>query len=78
MSNLYRKTKWLEFYIVDRKPKTLVLNVINTSGHFLGDIRWFGAWRQYTFNTEPDITFNNGCLTDIAEVLTSLNKEHKK
>lgn len=75
---LYRKTKWLRFSIVNRKPKTLVLHVHNKNDQFLGEIAWFGSWRQYVFMSEDGIIYNNGCLTDIAEVLTDLNKEHRK
>lgn len=75
---LYKETKWLRFYIVDRKPKTLVLHVINTNAQFLGKIGWFGAWRQYVYESEDGIIYNNGCLQDIAEVCTELNKAHKE
>ena len=75
---LYKKTKWLEFIITDRKPKTVIIHVYNTSEQFLGLINWYGAWRQYVFQPAPQITFNNGCLQDITDVLTQLNKEHKK
>lgn len=77
-STLYRKTKWLQFYIVDRKPKTLVLHVINTSDQLLGIISWKGTWRQYVYQSGDGIIYNNGCLKDIADVCTSLNEEHKK
>ena len=75
---LYRETKWLQFFIVDRKPKTIVINVVNTSNQFLGKIGWYGSWRQYVYASEDGIIYNNGCLQDIADVLTNLNKEHKK
>lgn len=78
---LYRETKWLQFYIVDRKPKTVVIDVINTSHqHHLGVIKWHGPWRQYIYinNKSLIVMFNNGCLQDIAGVLTDLNKEHKE
>lgn len=77
---LYRKTKWLEFLVVDEKPKTVVVHVHNTSNQFLGSIRWYGTWRQYTYSPDPQaqLTFNNGCLQDIADVLTRLNNEHKE
>ena len=76
---LYRKTKWLRFCIVDRKPKTVVIHVHNTTNQFLGIIGWYGPWRQYTYTPRPalELTFNNGCLQDIADVLTSLNDAHK-
>lgn len=79
-STLYKKTKWLRFFIVDKKPKTVIVHVYNTADHFLGIIGWYGAWRQYTYNPAPQaqLTFNNGCLQDIADVLTNLNEDHKE
>ena len=77
---LYRKTKWLRFFIVGRKPKTVCLEVRNTSKQILGTIAWYGPWRQYCFTptlTETEIIFNNGCLKDIVDVLTHLNDEQK-
>ena len=75
---MYRKTKWLRFFIVDRKPKTIVIDVFNTNDQFLGKIGWYGAWRQYVYESEDGIIYNNGCLQDIADVCTSLNDEHKQ
>lgn len=74
---LYKKTKWLRFFIVDKKPKTVVINVMNTNCQFLGKIGWYGAWRQYVYESEDGIIYNNGCLQDIADVLTSLNDAQK-
>ena len=65
--------------LVDRKPKTVVMHVVsNMDGQILGEISWFGRWRQYTFDPESHTTFNNGCLQDVADVLTSLNEEHRQ
>ena len=77
VGQIYRKTKWLVFEVSDLKPKTMVLRVGNTRGQCLGEIRWYSAWRQYTFETGHGIVYNNGCLQDIADVLTDLNKAQK-
>ena len=76
----YKKTKWLRFEVSALKPKTVVMQVVSQSraGLILGYIRWFSAWRQYTFEPEPYTTFNNGCLQDITNVLTELNKAQKR
>lgn len=75
---LYKETKWLRFYVVERKPKTVVIDVVNRSHQKLGQIRWYGAWRQYTYQPfpNPNITLNNTCLSDIVDVLTDLNNNH--
>ena len=77
-SNLYKETKYLRFMIVDRKPKTVVMHVENQRGQILGEISWFGRWRQYTFEPESYTTFNKACLQDITDVLTRLNEEHRR
>ena len=74
---LYRQTKWLRFNIVDRKPKTVVIYVHNTNNQFLGKIGWYGSWRQYVYESEDGIIYNDQCLKDIADVCTRLNDEHK-
>lgn len=80
MRDLFRETKWLRFFIVERKPKTIVMSVENRDGEILGSIKWYGGWRQYIFLTTPGygFRFNNGCLEDIAGVLTTLNEDHKE
>lgn len=77
---LYKETKWLNFFIVDKKPKTLVVDVINKKEEWLGTISWHGPWRQYVYKTPADsmITLNHTCLVDIAIVVNKLNIEHKK
>ena len=75
VGQVYRTTKWLKFTVSELKPKTVVLVVSNTTGHQLGEIKWYSGWRQYTFATAPDIIYNNRCLQDITDVLTELNKE---
>lgn len=77
--NLYRETKWLRFIVTEKKPKTVVLEVRNISDQLLGQIKWKNSWRQYVYyNLGIDAQFNDGCLKDIADVLSSLNEEHKK
>lgn len=75
---LYRKTKWLRFVVYERKPKTLVLHVINTKDVYLGEISWHPPWRQYVYQSIEFAIYNNGCLDDISQVLTDLNDEHRK
>lgn len=43
----------------------------------LGNIKWHGAWRQYTFLPEPNTLFSAGCLADVQDFLSSLNASHR-
>jgi hypothetical protein len=48
--------------------KTQHFDVVNRRAEFLlGQIRWYGAWRQYCFFPNHDGIFNKGCLDTIAE-----------
>ena len=77
IGQVYKTTKWLVFEVSDFKPEKGFMHVANKKGQILGYIGWYSAWRQHTFNTEPNITYNNGCLQDIADVLTTLNQAQK-
>lgn len=76
---LYRETKWLRFFVIERKKKTVVIEVQNTSEQILGTIKWYTSWRQYCFmpTAYVELIFNNRCLGDITDLLTYLNTEHK-
>jgi hypothetical protein len=37
------------------------------SGAVLGQIRWYGAWRQYVLHPDPTAIFSGDCLHDIAD-----------
>jgi hypothetical protein len=63
------------------KSKTdrwIILN--KKSDEPIGDIHWYGAWRQYSlFLPSCDSTvFNSECLKEIADFLNKLNRDHKK
>ena len=71
------KTKYMTFVKVGQKPKTSEWYIVNNeSGHILGLIHWWGAWRQYIVETN-ECMFNNSCLNTISEFLTKLNNEQK-
>ena len=79
MMEIYRETKWLRFMVTEKKPKTVVMDVRNRAGELLGQIKWNRPWRQYVYySLGIDAQFNNGCLQDIADVLSNLNKDHKE
>jgi hypothetical protein len=75
-------SKYLSFELVEdvsEKRKTQIWDVVSvSSGALLGQIKWWGAWRQYTFHPESYTVFNTDCLFAIVGELQSLNDEHKK
>lgn len=47
--------------------------------HYLGGIRWHGAWRQYVFEPYGLYTiWNHGCLDGISAFLKQLNTKWRK
>ena len=57
--------------------KTKVWDVVSTSDNYLGKIKWYAAWRQYTFWPWPDTIFNKDCLSEIAEFCATETKAHR-
>lgn len=47
------------------------------SGDVLGEIRWFGRWRQYTFSPSPGTTFNPDCLDLISKWTRERTAAHR-
>ena len=55
--------------------KTRIVSVnARSSGVLLGEIRWFGRWRQYCFYPEHSTIFNRGCMTDIIGYIEGLEE----
>jgi len=76
-------TKYMVFRKdMDSKTKTEIWYIYNKSDpeyeYILGVIKWYGNWRQYTFQPEFDSIFNSSCLNDIQQFLIKLNVEHKR
>lgn len=67
---------YLDFLLDDKRSrnrKTEVWIVRATRDQAkLGEIRWFGRWRQYAFWPEPETIFNIDCLREIADNTASL------
>ena len=76
-AEIFYTTKWLKFEVVARGSLTVKVEVLNTSGEHLGLIGWYSPWRQYTFTptSEAELTFNDGCIQGIADVLGMLRHD---
>ena len=49
-------SKYLEFKILEEKPKTKVIEISSkTHPVTLGIIKWFPGWRQYCFSQEKEL-----------------------
>lgn len=58
--------------------KTKIVNVYSArSGDKLGEIRWFGRWRQYAFFPGEGTIWNPECMKEICEKISTLMKERR-
>ena len=61
---------------VDPRRKTTVWTCLNRHwGDKLGEVRWYGSWRQYVFfATAEGAVYSAGCLADIQDFIAQLMK----
>jgi len=57
-----------------RKTKRWML--FSHRGALLGEVKWYGPWRQYIVEPNMGSVFNDGCLLDVAAFLARVNYEH--
>jgi hypothetical protein len=78
-----KEVSYLNFVEIDiskRKPtpKTLLVLVNSArTGDPLGEIKWYGPWRQYCFFPLENTIFNNGCLDEISTKCGAMTNKHK-
>ncbi len=72
-------SKYLDFDCIGWTGKTDVWNVLSKfQGSVLGQIKWFGQWRQYCFWPSPNTVFNPECMNDISKVINELMQARRK
>lgn len=47
------------------------------AGHYLGEIRWNGSWRQYCFYPDKNTFWSAGCKEEIAKFEREMNKKQR-
>ncbi|HET7110228.1 MAG TPA: hypothetical protein VFI41_05110 [Gemmatimonadales bacterium] len=79
MSGVLQRTEYLVFF--DRTPagrKTQIVNVVSKlHGDVLGEIRWYGRWRQYAFYPRADTIWNPQCLDEVTEFVRELMRARR-
>ena len=71
-------SQYLRFVLVRDTGKTLIYNVVSVSQDVpLGQVRWYGRWRQYVFEPIPNTIWNKDCLRELANFLDGLMKERR-
>jgi len=64
--------KYITMIKTEDKPKTSVFTICSKHQDYLGEVRWFGRWRQYCFFPEDDCVFSKGCMNDINNFIGQL------
>lgn len=73
------ETEYLLFEHIKRRNKaTVIVDVTNKNGIYLGTIRFYPQWRQFIFAPDERTVFNTDCLTQIADVCKVLTEEWKE
>ena len=67
----------LKFKIIEKKPKTNVYLIINTSGCELGTVCFYSPWRRYVSIMFEDIVVDSSCHKEISNFLDKLMEERK-
>lgn len=52
--------------------------LVRNGDNILGNISWYGPWRQYCFFPMEETVFSGGCLDDISAFLKKCNEERKR
>jgi hypothetical protein len=69
--------KYIRFMCIGDTGKTSRWSIHNNrSNGFLGEIKWYSAWRQYCFYTTSDAVFNDSCMLDILDFIKQLTAAH--
>lgn len=68
-----KPSKHIEFNKIGDTGKSEIWNIISLSSEFiLGQIKWYGQWRQYCFFPSPHSVFNGTCMDEIKAKIKQL------
>jgi hypothetical protein len=57
--------------------KTFTWIVEAKDGSAIGEVKWFGRWRKYSFYPASDCVFEQTCLREIAEFIEDRTREQR-
>lgn len=64
------QSRYLEFIHTENKPKTKVWEVQSKEHGFnIGQVRYYPAWRQYSFFPYEGTIYSRECLNDIIKFI---------
>jgi len=70
------KYKYINFELIEQKPKTGVCKCCNNKSNIeLGIIKWYSPWRQYCYFPTCPAIYSKGCLDDINDFINQISKK---
>ncbi len=73
------ESKWIYFELFHEGEKTSKWYVLaRRNDAVLGEIKWYGPWRQYCFFPVIGTIFNPGCMDHISEFIRAEMERRKK
>ncbi len=70
--------RWIDFVKITAPitRKTSIFHVFTKDGTILGEVKWYGSWRQYSFFPADNIIFERICLREIADFCDIETRKH--
>jgi len=69
-STTRKVTEYLELREIGLKPATKVYGIFSVRhGDKLGEIKWYGPWRQFAFFPTLETIWNEQCLLDVVHFI---------
>jgi hypothetical protein len=74
--------RWIAFWRLPRyAPRVTEIWEVRTAEpsrtQLLGEVRWFGRWRCYSFFPQAGCTFEPTCLRDVADFCEGVTRARK-
>ena len=69
------KYKYIHFVVIKELKKTKIYGCYNNnSSEKLGEVKWYGPWRQYCYFPTVQAIYSTGCLNDINDFINKLKQ----
>ena len=76
--NIIKETRYLQFVEKPSNGKMKIIDIVNINHQkVIGQIKWFGRWRQYCFFPCEETVWNKTYMEDVYEVMNDLMEERK-
>ena len=77
MKTEYEYIEFSPLVATGKTSKWLCRNRNDGDSGALGEVKWYGAWRQYCYFPTVQAVYSSGCLNDIMDFLKQLNTKNK-